>query len=36
MNIESEQAMLEAGRDFASKIAVPFVIELVGEMRRDI
>lgn len=32
MNIESEQAMLEAGRDFASKITVPFVIELVGDV----
>ena len=32
MNIESEQAMLEVGRDFASKIAVPFVIELVGDV----
>ena len=32
MNIKSEQAMLEYGRDFAKKIEVPVVIELVGDV----
>ena len=32
MNIKSEQAMLEYGRDFAKKITVPIVIELVGDV----
>ena len=32
MNIKSEQAMLEYGRDFAGKIKVPAVIELVGDV----
>ena len=32
MNIKSEQAMLEYGRDFAKKVTAPFVIELVGDV----
>ena len=32
MNIQSEQAMLDAGRDFATKITAPAVIELVGDV----
>ena len=32
MNIKSEQEMLEYGRDFAGKIKVPAVIELVGDV----
>lgn len=32
MNIKSEQAMLEYGRDFAKRIKAPIVIELVGDV----
>ena len=32
MNIKSEQAMLEYGRDFAKEITAPIVIELVGDV----
>lgn len=32
MNIKSEQAMLEYGRDFAKKIKAPVVIELIGDV----